>query len=87
MSELNEINEDNCVLSDLDLWVIEESFGIAKAKYETIGCTQLIKAQLIMFQKITRLNEMAKELYTRNLSVKSIIKFYEIGKQAQEQKK
>ena len=58
MSEI-EINEDNCVLSDADLKILDDVF---KSAMERANDTMLAKRYLsIMFLKITKLNDLAKE--------------------------
>lgn len=87
MSELIEINKDNCVLSKYELIFVNQSFVSFVENHGNIEPIWLKKHLTKLFLKINKLNEMAKELCTRNLSVESIIKFYEIGKQVQEKQK
>jgi hypothetical protein len=65
---MSEINENNCVLYDIDLKLIQEYIGTALSaakfinKLENRSLEMLKKTADDIFQKITKLNDLAKEL-------------------------
>ena len=63
MSELNEINEDNCVLDFMDMHVIEIAFNTAAihSEIDWLDIKGFSTSLSILFLKINKLNERAKK--------------------------
>jgi len=56
MTEQIEINEDNCVLEEYELWIVNFVLGFM------LGANEKLKEDLITIKsKITKLNDLVKE--------------------------
>jgi len=59
---MNEVTEDNCVLSGNELMLLDEANESAKARWRSLlGESNLYEKLDIMYQKITKLNDLVKQ--------------------------